>query len=240
MSLSAQELSFLNAVGPRPAINKMGLLKFVSDVYPEQGMSVFEKKLLTKRKVKTKIIVTSLKVQEAMIKRLFDGELEFKKIGAIAWSENYAPALKKVESFNAFREKNDSLSLVDFILEAIKEGDHSEMFREDWPFTVQYQKGECYFEVNQETPEFDEYETSHQQEERLINIFNSYFHAWTTKLDKYRDLLKTLKGMEESVGLDAKIKDKIISNYLDSLQTPSHAEQFKDKITLREFVLKYA
>lgn len=240
MSLSAQELSFFNTVGPRPAINKVGLLRFANEVYPEQGMKAFDKKWLTKRKVKNEIIVTAQQVQRAMLNRLFDGEPDFKETNVNAWSATYAPASKKVESFNAFREKNDSVSVADFIVEVIKCGDHSQMFSEDLPFKIQYEKDGLYFRVNQELPEIDEYETSRQQEERLINIFNSYFRAWATALDKYRDLLKTLKGMEESVGLDKQIKNKIVEDYLDSLQTPSHAEQFKEKLTLREFVLKYA
>lgn len=240
MSLSAQELSFFNTIGPRPAINKMGLLRFANEVYPEQCMKAFDKKWLTKRKVKNEIIVTAQQVQRAMLNRLFDGEPDFKETNVNAWSTTYSPASKNIESLKSFREKSDGVSMTDFILEAIKFGDHSQMFNEDLPFKIEYEKDGLYFRITQEIPEVDEYETSRQQEERLVNIFNSYFRVWTTALDKYRDLLKTLKGMEENVGLDEKIKDKIINDYLDSLKTPSHAEQFKDKITLREFVLKYA
>lgn len=240
MSLSAQELSFLNTVGPRPALNKVGLLQLVYDAYPEKGINAFEKKWLTKRKAKNEITVPAQKVQLQIAKRFFDGVPTFRKIDSNAWHTTYAPASKKIESFNYFRKKNDGVSLADVVLDAIKESDFSQMFREDLPFSIQYEKDGLFFKVNQEVSGVDEYETSEQQQKRLLNIFNSYFLLWTTALDKYRDLLKSLKHMEESVGLDEKIKDKIISNYLDSLQTPSHAEQFKDKITLREFVLKYA
>jgi hypothetical protein len=240
MSLSAQELSFLNTVGPRPAINKMGLLRFANEVYPEQGLKALDKKWLTKRKVKNEIVITAQQVLRIMLSHLFDGELNFKEVNVNAWSTTYSPASKNIQSLKSFREKSDGVSVTDFIFEAIKCADHSQMFSEDLPFKIEYEKDGLYFRITQEIPEVDEYETSRQQEERLVNIFNSYFRVWTTALDKYRDLLKALKGMEENVGLDEKIKEKIINDYLDSLQTPSHAEQFKDKITLREFVLKYA